>query len=242
MRDVPFLMIVNIYFGKLRRFLFATPCQSWSLLYQNLGAGTRTRDLWAGLCRVGIANIDFLGNVTLGATLLLMSIIYACGGSFTFEHPLSAMSWHHPGLRAVMGWHGAIKHKIEQCAYGLRPSDCPKKRYQKRTGILAVGSGVFIARRCIHNHEHIPILGSVHGCQQVNGGGRVHKTIGQSSGHLPPVLCLIYPHILMNPLHSRSKTVRVTKGTLGSALTTEPGDLKSIYYSVEYRQRVGKAW
>ncbi len=127
-------------------------------------------------------------------------------------------------------------------SYGLRPSDCPKKRYQKRTGILAVGSGVFIARRCIHNHEHIPILGSVHGCQQVNGGGRVHKTIGQSSGHLPPVLCLIHPHVSMNPLHSMSNNVGVAKGTLGGALTTEPRDLKSTYYSVEYRQRLSKAW
>ena len=159
---------------------FGTPCQSWSNLYQNMGPGIRTSTCWHGS---GDLDVEILGNITLGVTVLLMRGLYECGGSFSFEHPLCARSWSTPALRAIAGWQDVQLVRIDQCAYGLRPAVPKDTFYLKPTRLLLYGPNKFLPKRCPGDHAHTVVLGGSH-----DATGRPVKR-STEAGVYPAALC-----------------------------------------------------
>ena len=177
-------LLVSIYGRLITRLHLGPPCVTWGLLFQNLGPGTRTANLWQGLCQ---DEREIRGNQTMGATLLILRAIWEMFGTATFEHPLTSRVWPLKAMRGLLGLPGFRRVRIDQCEYGLRPGDDAAKRYLKPTGILLCGDGPFEARRCKACHEHIQILGSYRGVRSDGKPCTIQRS--HEAGSYPRSLC-----------------------------------------------------
>ena len=179
-------LLVDIYRRAITRLHLGPPCQTWGLLFQNLGPGTRTDAQWAGDCS---DERETRGNRTMGVAILLPRAIWEIYGTASFEHSLTTRIWKLRSVRAILGLPGCRKVRIDQRMYGLRPGDDVggSKRYLKPTGLLLCGSAPFDTRLRDHSHEHTQIIGSY---RHIDGQGK-SATIQRShaAGAYPPALC-----------------------------------------------------
>ncbi len=182
---VLFSLLTSIYGRAVTRLHLGPPCQTWGLLFQNLGPGTRSDARWEGNC---LDEREIRGNRTMGAALLLLRAIWEVYGTATLEHLLTSRIWRLKAIRALLGLPGCRKLRIDQCRYNLRPGDDPtgKLRYLKPTGILLIGAGRFRDRVCDKSHPHTQVLG---GYSIEKDGKRVSAQRSHEAGAYPRDLC-----------------------------------------------------
>ncbi len=179
-------LLLDIYGRVVTRLHLGPPCQTWGLLFQNMGPGTRKDNLWQGRC---VDEREIRGNRTMGATLLLLRAVWECSGRASLEHPLTSRIWRLAGVRALGGLPGIRIERIDQCAFDLKPGDDTTgvARYYKPTKILLCGHGVFNARLCDRTHPHTQILGSYATTDASGKSKRVQRS--HEAGAYPPPLC-----------------------------------------------------
>ncbi len=179
-------LLLDIYKRVVTRVHMGPPCQTWGGLFQNMGPGTRSPELWEGLCQ-DIREV--LGNRTMGASVLILRAIWEVMGIASLEHPLASRIWGLKSVRGLLGLPGVCVVRIDQCAFGLRPGDdvTKKLRYLKPTRLLLVGSGSFDDHRCNGKHSHVQILGNYR--IQGSEGKMVTVRRSQEAGCYPDALC-----------------------------------------------------
>lgn len=153
--------------GNVSQGFFGTPCTTMSMLFQQMGPGSRTPSSPEGS---GTDIREIQGNVHAAVTMLLCVAIWAAGGDFMIENP--ARSWLFKltivkevanSLQKQQYW---FAHKLHQCRYGLHPPDDPSKRYRKATCIICSKPCRLLSKVCSFkglscNCVHMPIQGSV---------------------------------------------------------------------------------
>ena len=153
--------------GNVSHGFFGTPCTTMSMLFQQMGPGTRTASLPEG---AGLDIREIHGNIHAAVTMLLCVAVWAAGGDFMIENPERSWLFKLAVVQEVANsfqkrqcW---FTHKLHQCRYGLHPPDDPGKRYRKPTCIVCskpcrslfkVCSTQGLSCNCIH----MPIQGSV---------------------------------------------------------------------------------
>jgi hypothetical protein len=153
--------------GNVSQGFFGTPCTTMSMLFQQMGPGTRSDSSPEGS---GLDIREIQGNIHAAVTMLLCVAIWASGGDFMIENP--ARSWLFKlsivkevanSLQKHQHW---FVHVLHQCRYGLHPPDDPSKRYRKPTRIICSKPCGSLSKVCSSkglscNCIHVPIQGSV---------------------------------------------------------------------------------
>ncbi|CAK0800076.1 unnamed protein product [Prorocentrum cordatum] len=148
--------------------VWATPCTTFGLLYQNCGPGTRTADRPQG---DGTRPAERQGN-SLGLTTAAgCTALGEEGGLWVVENPLP--------LR-LMAREGVYLVECDMCQFGLAPPDEPEARHKKSTYLL----GNFpelrrLGRRCQGKCKHVHLEGAV------KIAGRWQKRAALASAYTP---------------------------------------------------------
>ena len=161
-----------------------------SLSHLTAGLCTRTREMPQG---DGLNEREKAGNQTFATALWLCYMCVRSGVSFALEHPSGSKAWQFCLIRELLEKGHVFEIKVDQCAWGKRPSDWNPVQGDIRTR----GASIFLSnnpdlqsvgRRCteveLHSHEH------------VQGASATGTARSKDKAEYPPAFCRAYAHAL----------------------------------------------
>lgn len=102
-------------------------------------------------------------KILLNFAALVCHVQAQMGGSFLFEQPWNALSWHEPCIRRLLQCPKHLLVRTDQCMFGQSDSD--GKYIRKRTGFMTNNQYIAKAlkKTCKKEHQHQACVGSSHG-------------------------------------------------------------------------------
>ena len=100
---------------------------------------------------------EVLGNAFVAATIVLVVCLYVSHGSTIVEHPFRSLVWRVAAMRIFLNLLDAWACTLEQCMFGLAPSDEAQARYRSGTRLMYFNfrdACILHGIRC--NKEHPP--------------------------------------------------------------------------------------
>jgi hypothetical protein len=164
-------------------------CRTWTLLYNNLNSGTRTRERPLGTLE---RQDEINANDEVTFMLKLVNILVDAGAIVTIENPLTSYLLKHPGIERLLHRLQFMRFDLDMCVFGLRspPGSVPREIWKKPTSLLANHAAFeALARRCQGAHVHTTIHSNI----------RVHgKSMKRSvlAGAYPKNFCVGYARCL----------------------------------------------
>jgi hypothetical protein len=111
-------------------------------------------------------------RILLNFAALVCHVQSQLGGSFLFEQPWNALSWHEPCIRRLMQHEKHHLVRTDQCMFGQ--ADNQGNLMRKRTGFLTNNPEIAksLRRTCKNQHSHQPCVGSSQGVRRSTQAAR----------------------------------------------------------------------